>query len=173
MQEICATYAAATTLHEQGVHIISVDEKTGIQALEKQITPMKRGQIARCDHSYKRHGTQCLIANLEVATGKIVSPTIGDRRTEADFLKHIKQTIASDPGGTWIFVADQLNTHQSESLVRMVITQCGLQDEMGMVLGKKGKSGILANMTTRAAFLSDTTHRIRFLYTPKHASWMN
>jgi hypothetical protein len=104
-----------------------------------------------------------------VATGQIVSPSLGPTRTEADFAAHIKETISTDPEASWIFITDQLNTHQSETLVRLVAAQCGIQEDLGI----KGKSGHLASMSTRAAFLSNTTHRIRFVYTPKHSSWLN
>jgi len=46
---------------------------------------------------------------------------------------------------------------------------CGVKDP----LGEKGKSGILQSMDSRAEFLQDTEHRIRFVYTPKHCSWLN
>lgn len=168
---MCDLYAEAPVLHAAGVHLVSSDEKTGIQALERlaPTRPMKPGWVERREFEYIRHGTQCLIANFEIATGRVVTPTIGATRTEADFLAHVAQTVAEDPLGTWIFVLDQLNTHQSESLVRWVAQQCALQDDLGV----KGKSGILASMTTRAAFLQDATHRIRFVYTPKHTSWLN
>ena len=64
---------------------------------------------------------------------------------------------------------DQLNTHKSEALVRLVADQCGLKEDLGI----KGKSGIRQSMETRAAFLQDKSHRIRFVFTPKHASWLN
>lgn len=149
--------------------MISTDEKTGIQALERTILPMEPGQVERAEFEYERHGTQALIANFEVATGKIVAPSVGPTRTEADFLAHIKQTVDQDPQGIWVFIMDQLNTHQSESLVRWVDERCGLN----LDLGGKGKSGILKDRASRAAFLSDTSHRIRIAYTPKHASWLN
>ena len=79
------------------------------------------------------------------------------------------QTIQTNPEADWIFITDQLNTHQSETLVRLVAAQCDIQEN----LGTKGKSGHLATMATRAAFLSDPSHRIRFVYTPKHSSWLN
>ena len=148
---------------------MSCDEKTGIQALERTITQMKAGQIERQDPNYIRHGTQCLIANFEVATGKIISPTIGDTRTEEDFVEHIKNTVKTAPDALWIFITDQLNTHKSESLVRFISEACELKDSLGI----KGQDGILETMETRAAFLGDTSHRIRFIYTPKHASWLN
>lgn len=151
---------------------MSTDEKTGIQALEREITQMKPGQCERQDNSYERHGTQCLIANFEVATGKIIAPTIGDTRTEEDFVTHIEQTVDTDPEGEWVFILDNLNTHRSEGLVNLVSKRCIFKDDMPD-LGEKGISGILKNMETRSAFLSDPSHRIRFIYTPKHASWLN
>jgi putative transposase len=110
-----------------------------------------------------------MIINFTVATGQVITPSIGDTRTEADFAAHIRQTIATDPDGVWAFVVDQLNTHQSESLVRLVAEQCGITDDLGV----KGKSGIVQSMASRAAFLSDPTHRIQFVYVPKHTSWLN
>jgi hypothetical protein len=171
VKTVCDLYAEAPGLHAAGVHIVSSDEKTGIQALEHLFPtlPMQPGLVERREFEYIRHGTQCLIANFEIATGRIIAPTLADTRTEADFLAHVAQTVAEDPLGTWIFVLDQLNTHQSESLVRWVAQQCALQDDLGV----KGKNGMLESMNSRAAFLQDTTHRIRFVYTPKHTSWLN
>ncbi len=169
VHDVCEIYHQAPQLHEQGIHVISTDEKTGIQALERIITPMKPGQVERQDHSYDRHGTQCLIANFEVATGKIVSPTVGETRKEEDFVRHIEATIQNDSEAAWIFVVDQLNTHKSEGLVEMVAKECNIDIELGV----KGKSGILKDMNSRSAFLSNSSHRIRFIYTPKHASWLN
>jgi hypothetical protein len=156
-------------LHEQGIHLISCDEKTGIQAIEREKTRMKPGRMERHETNYIRHGTQCLIANFEIATGKIVSPSIGDTRKEGDFVAHIKNTVDKDPKGQWIFIVDQLNTHKSSSLVDYVAKVCDIQ----LNLGEKGKSGIQKDMESRAVFLADPTHRIRFMYTPKHASWLN
>lgn len=130
---------------------------------------MKPGQCERQEHEYTRHGTQCLIANLEVAHGKIIASTIGDTRTEEDYVKHIKQTIETDPAAKWIFIQDNLNTHCSEGLVRLVAATCHV---MGS-LGSKGKEGVLKDMKTRSAFLSCEHNRIQFVYTPKHASWLN
>lgn len=153
------------------MHVVSTDEKTGIQALERTYLTqaMQPGQVERIEFEYTRHGTQCLIANFEVATGQVITPSIQKTRTEADFVYHIQQTVASDPNSKWIFLVDQLNTHQSESLVRWVAQVC----EITLDLGIKGEKGILQSMSTRTAFLQDPNHRIRFVYTPKHASWLN
>jgi transposase len=171
VKRVCATYLDAPRLHEQGVHVVCTDEKTGMQALERKYpTKPARPRLAeRREFEYVRHGTQCLMANFEVATGQIVSPTLRDTRTEVDFLEHIRQTIEADPGGTWIFVVDQLDTHMSASLVEFVAACCGVSED----LGRKGSRGILKSMATRKAFLEDEERRIRFVYTPRHCSWLN
>ena len=144
---------------------------TGIQALERAAPtkPMQSARIERREFEYVRHGTLSLIANFDVVTGQVLSPSLGPTRTEADFAAHIARTIDTDPEAVWLFVVDQLNTHQSESLVRLVAHRCGLTDDLGV----KGESGVLRSMATRAAFLSDPTHRIQFVYVPKHTSWLN
>lgn len=168
---VCAAYQQAPAVAQDGGHVISTDEKTGIQALERAAPtlPMKPGLVERPEYAYLRHGTQCWIANFDVATGAVVAPTIGPSRTEEDFAAHIAQTIATDPEASWLFIVDQLNMHKSEALVRLVAEACGIQED----LGEKEKRGIWQSMSTRAAFLSDVSHRLRFLYTPKHTSWLN
>jgi hypothetical protein len=171
VRTVCRLYHEAGELHEQGVHLVSTDEKTGIQALERlhPSRPMEPGKPEATEFEYVRHGTQALTANFEVATGQVISPTVADTRTEGDFVAHIRTTVETDAGASWVFVVDQLNTHKSAGLVRLIAELCGGDGDLGV----KGKSGILKGMGSRAAFLQDTGHRIRFVYTPKHCSWLN
>jgi transposase len=171
IEKICQLYLKAAELFANNINLICIDEKTGIQALEQMYPakPLMPGSVEKIEHNYKRNGTVCLIANFEVATGKITMATIGPSRTEKDFLEHIKETVSADPKRNWIFIMDQLNTHKSESLVRFIAQQSNIDED----LGEKGKRGILKSLKTREVFLSDPSHRIRIVYTPKHTSWMN
>jgi hypothetical protein len=117
---VCQVSQQAQAFAQPGGHVISTDEKTGIQALERAAPtlPLQRGLVERPEYEYLRHGTQCLIANCNGATGEIVAPSMGATRTEEDFAAPMAQTMATDPEAPWIFVVDQLNTHQSETLVQ-------------------------------------------------------
>jgi transposase len=173
VQVVCSTYLEAPELYFQyNTHTVSVDEMTGIQALERnaKTIPMKSGQPARIEFEYTRHGTLCLIGNWHVVLGQMIAPTIRPTRTEEDFCWHIHNTVAADPDASWVFVVDNLNTHCSESLVRYVAR---LEKINASTLGKKGKCGILKSMASRQAFLSDRSHRVRFVFLPKHTSWLN
>lgn len=171
ISEICDVYLQARTLRGKGVHVVCADEKTGIQALEHRYLqkPAAPGLPALTEFEYIRHGTLALIAGIEVSDGKILPARIGKTRKEADFVAAIRKMTATDPNAEWIFIVDGLNTHKSESLVRFVAEECSIECN----LGKKGTTGILRNMASREAFLHDETHRIRFIYTPRHCSWIN
>lgn len=151
---------------------MSTDELTGVQALERKHAglPMAPGKVERREFEYIRHGTLSFILSRDVVTGKVLAPAAAPTRTEADFLAHVQSVVATDPTVMrWHFVVDNLNTHQSASLVRWVAAESDLDID----LGEKGKSGILQTKQSRAAFLCDSAHRIVFHYTPKHCSWLN
>ena len=166
-----AKETASASGENVGTRILSTDEMTGIQALEhkypdKLPTP---GKDAKIEFEYIRHGTTSLTGFFDVVTGCVEPPFLNQTRTEEDFVKALDEVISRDPAKRYCITADNLNTHESESLVRYVAEQIGDKQDLGM----KGKSGILKSKESRAQYLSDTDHRICFYYTPIHCSWMN
>ena len=171
IEEVCNTYKKLANSSHTIVY--STDEKTGIQALETihEVKKVKAGSPEKREYEYSRHGTLCLTPSFNVRTGRIDSYTIAETRDENDFASHIRKTLefAVGQGKDIVWVMDQLNTHKSETLVRLFAEYNGIKDELGV----KGKSGILKSMETRKAFLEDKSHSIRIVYTPKHCSWLN
>ncbi len=156
----------------QGERVVSTDELTGVQALERKYPnlPPAPGTVERREFEYIRPGPCAFILSRDVARGAIIAPSAGPTRTEADFLAQIHGVVAREPSASrWHCVVDNLDIQRSESLVRWVAAESDLELELGV----KGQSGVLHNRQSRAAFLSDKTHRIVFHDTPKHSSWLN
>jgi len=96
--------------------VLCVDEKPGIQALDRTqpLLPLRARKPHAWTNEYVRHGTQTLLAALEIATGKVVAH-VRDRRTTVDFLSFLDEVVKSYPLGELHVVLDNLNIHKNEA----------------------------------------------------------
>ena len=173
IQEINGIYFTAAMINKFGgesdLRIVSTDEMTGIQALEHKYPDKlaKPHMTAKTEFEYIRHGTTSLIGFFDVVTGRLECPYLNKTRKAEDFVKAVAQIISTDPDKNWIIVADNLNTHYSELVVRLVAEKCGIS-ETELI-----QKGFLRSVKARIEFLTDSSHKVRFAFTPKHCSWMN
>lgn len=169
---MCELYREAPELARKGERVVSTDELTGVQALERLHPgqPMAPGRVERREFEYRRHGTRTFILNRDVVTGQVIAPSCGATRTKADFVAHVRRTIATDPKAVrWHFAVDNLDIHRCAELVRLVAELTGDKSDLGVM----GKSGVLQSRASRVAYLRDASHKVVFHYTPVHASWLN
>lgn len=170
---VCDLISTGIEDKDPNLHVLSVDEKTGIQAIERYeaTAPQSKGGHKRREYEYERHGTTTLIAAVNVRNAELMNAHIQPTRDEQDFGNFIKETVSKLPDmDKVVILSDQLNTHLSETLVRFIAEEGGYtQGDLGV----KGQSGILKNMKTRKEFLECEHHRVRLIFTPKHCSWLN
>ena len=152
VREVCETYQTAVERHAaDGTRTVCIDEMTGLQALERAAPdkPTRADQIAKQEFEYLRHGTTTLIGNWDVVQGAMFSETIGPTRTEADFVAHIDQAVATDPDVPWVIVLDCLNVHWSATLVEWIAQRCEPNRPLGK---KKGNRACCATKPHAASF---------------------
>lgn len=162
---ICGLYVQSPTLSQHGELVICTDEKTGMQILQRKYpTRLARpGYPEKREHEYIRHGTRALIASFVVPTGEVVW-NLGETRTADDFAAHLRQVVQRFADWTRLtWVVDNLNTHGS-------LQACEL---LAALNGRPFSPRALKRGSDRKAFLSDPDYAHRFVFTPKHGSWLN
>jgi transposase len=104
--------------------VLCVDEKTGIQALDRTqpLLPLSAKKPRSWTNEYVRHGTQTLLAALEISSGQVVAH-VKQRRTSVNFLRFLKDVIAAYPDNELHMVLDNLNIHKNEAARRWLQRQ--------------------------------------------------
>ena len=110
---ICELYRAAP----KDSVVLSIDEKTGIQAIERKHADRapRPGRARRREFEYLRHGTQALIAALDVHSGRVLG-RCSDRRTQDDLVAFMEEVARAYPKGTVHVIWDNLNTHRAQAV---------------------------------------------------------
>src|SRR6266851_3740064 len=146
---LCHLYVNALRFYDQGRLVICTDEKTGMQILQRKYPtqPAQPGQPEKREHEYIRRGVRALIASFVVPTGPLVWH-LGVTRTSADFAAPLTNVVRQLPDmHRYDWVVDNLNTHWSLELCRLVAAWCDVP-----CVPKALCRGV-----ERRAFLSDPT----------------
>src|SRR5216683_5834078 len=103
--------------------VLCVDEKPSIQALVRTqpLLPLSAKKPRAWTNEYVRHGTQTLLAALEIATGKVIAH-VRDRRTTVDFLSFMDDVLKSYPASELRVVLDNLNIHKNEAAKQWLLS---------------------------------------------------
>lgn len=163
MQELVDLYLQALAMYQRGEILLCVDEKTSIQALERKHPTIlgSTGSITKIEHEYIRHGTRCLTAGFEVATGQVLGMLTPNRPAEvfAEFVRRVCDRYPQAP--RLHLVLDNLSTHYHLLTCRLIAERCACDP------------GPLKTGAQRKQFLTDPSKRVVFHFTPPHASWLN
>lgn len=128
---------------EQVVHVISYDEKPGIQAtanISEDLQPDEKHKTISRDYEYKRLGTISLLAGIDLQTGEAI-PLVRDKHSSKEYIEFLKKLDDKYPKTDKIrLVLDNLKVHSSEETRKYLATVPG---------------------------------RFEFVFTPKHGSWLN
>lgn len=131
------------TEDKEFVHVLSYDEKPGIQAIattSEDLLPDERHSTISRDYEYKRLGTLSLLAGIDLQTGEAI-PLVSETHNSKDYIKFLKILDNKYPEGDKIrIVLDNLKVHTSEETRKYLATVPG---------------------------------RFEFVFTPKHGSWLN
>jgi len=164
-RDICHLYVHALRFSQHGRLVICVDEKTGMPILQRAHPTQlaQPGKPEKRAHAYIRHGVRVLIASFVVPTGQGLWH-LGPTRTSEDFAAPLANVLRQLPAMQhYDWVVDNLNTHWSLEVCRLVAAWCDLP-----FVPKALQRGV-----QRRAFLSDPTHKHVRHFTPKHGAWLN
>ena len=164
-RDICPLSMHALRFFQQGRLVIWVDEKTGLQILQRKYPtpPAHPGKPAKREQEYIRHGGRVLIASLVVPTGQ-GRWHLGQTRTSADCAAHLADVHRQLPAmarSDW--VVDTLTTHGSLAVCRLVAAWGNLPYDP-----KTLRRGV-----QRSTFLSDPTQKPVCHLTPQHGAWLH
>jgi transposase len=146
--DICGLYLGTNADIPANAIVLSVDEKSQIQALDRTvpILPMQEGRIERRSHDYYRHGTTTLFAALEIATGQVTA-ALKPKHRHQEFLAFLRQI---------------------ERTYREAVDEDGKPVELHLVM-----DNYAAHKHAKVKEWLVEHPRFKVHFTPTHASWMN